>query len=193
PDGLGAAGRDLQGSDLVWVLATWVVWFFVDDLVYSSISEAYGRGFAEVFFDDFAYYTVSTVAVLALSPLLVLAAERSAWFLPLLVVPLLAVFRAARTSLGEQHKSLHDPLTGLPNRKLLLQRLTAAVSGPRPEPFVLCLLDLDRFKEVNDTLGHQVGDVLLTLVSHRLRSVLRSDDVVARLGGDEFALFLPGL
>jgi diguanylate cyclase (GGDEF)-like protein len=107
------------------------------------------------------------------------------------------VHKAARLSLEEQHKALHDPLTGLPNRKYLLNRLAVATDpqpgGADPEPFSLALLDLDRFKEVNDTLGHHVGDRLLELVALRIQAVLRPEDCVARLGGDEFAIHLPNL
>ena len=89
--------------------------------------------------------------------------------------------------------ALHDPLTGLANRALLRDRLERAValaarSGAR---VALLLLDLDRFKEVNDTLGHQVGDLLLQQIGPRLAHVLRETDTLARLGGDEFALVLP--
>jgi diguanylate cyclase (GGDEF)-like protein/PAS domain S-box-containing protein len=92
------------------------------------------------------------------------------------------------------HQALHDMLTGLPNRALLLDRLEQAVLTAQRErsSFALCLLDLDRFKEVNDTLGHQRGDRLLQEVATRIYGVLRESDTVARLGGDEFAIILPG-
>ena len=96
--------------------------------------------------------------------------------------------------------AMHDPLTGLPNRELFQRRVVAALldaaqdggTGDEAGPAAL-LVDLDRFKAVNDTLGHPVGDALLRLVAKRLRSVLRPCDVVARLGGDEFALLVPPL
>ncbi|GAB2689891.1 putative bifunctional diguanylate cyclase/phosphodiesterase [Thalassiella azotivora] len=86
--------------------------------------------------------------------------------------------------------ALHDPLTGLPNRELFRRRVTEATR--RGEPFAVVLVDLDRFKAVNDSLGHHAGDQLLTEVARRLGEVLRTDDVVARLGGDEFGLLLAG-
>jgi diguanylate cyclase (GGDEF)-like protein/PAS domain S-box-containing protein len=87
------------------------------------------------------------------------------------------------------HLAHHDALTGLPNRILFAQRLDEALArAHRGEPFALVCLDLDRFKEINDTLGHPVGDALLRAVTARLQSVIRPTDTVARLGGDEFAL-----
>ncbi len=92
-----------------------------------------------------------------------------------------------------KHLALHDSLTGLPNRLLLKDRLNQAlrVSRRSGEPLHLAILDLDRFKEVNDTLGHQVGDALLVLVAKRLTDCVREGDTIARLGGDEFAVLLP--
>jgi diguanylate cyclase (GGDEF)-like protein len=191
PDGLAPTGRELQGKDLLWIVPTWLVWFGVNNALVSGVGADKGKTFIEVFTEDFSYYVVTTAAVLALSPLVVLAAEASPWYVPLLLIPMFAVHQTARMSLNEQHKALHDPLTLLPNRKFLLTTLAQAVKPPQVAPFALALLDLDRFKEVNDTLGHHVGDQLLQLVAQRIQRVLRPEDLVARLGGDEFALYLP--
>ncbi|MGI9147391.1 MAG: EAL domain-containing protein [Chloroflexota bacterium] len=107
------------------------------------------------------------------------------------------VFEQTRASEERfHHQALHDPLTGLPNRVLLHDRLRQAIASARREPehqpLALLVLDLDRFKEVNDTLGHHAGDRLLQEVGQRLRVALRESDTVARLGGDEFAAVLPG-
>jgi diguanylate cyclase (GGDEF)-like protein len=92
-----------------------------------------------------------------------------------------------------EHQAMHDMLTDLPNRTLLHYRLDHAIATRAPDASVaLLLIDLDRFKEINDTFGHQYGDLLLQLIEPRLRSVLRPDDTVARLGGDEFAVLLTG-
>ena len=193
PDGLVAAQRTLHGADLLWVLPSWVVWFIVNDVLVAGVAGDEGMTFLEALREDILFYIVTSAAVLALSPLVVLAAESSGWYVPLLLIPMFAVHKTARISLQEQHKALHDPLTGLPNRKYLLRSLGEAVERVDAPPFALALLDLDRFKEVNDTLGHHVGDRLLELVAQRIRGVLRPEDLVARLGGDEFAVYLPDI
>jgi diguanylate cyclase len=104
-------------------------------------------------------------------------------------------FQQARSQAAGRfaHQALHDPLTGLPNRILLRDRTGQAIRQSDRElvPAALLLLDLDRFKEVNDTLGHHYGDQLLVQVGQRLQAALRKVDTVARLGGDEFAVLLP--
>lgn len=93
------------------------------------------------------------------------------------------------------HEANYDALTGLPNRRLLLDRLNEELKRAQRHPYQLALLfiDLDRFKEINDTLGHNMGDLLLTHAAHRIRDVLRSSDTVARQGGDEFIVILPAI
>src|SRR3954451_23461262 len=88
------------------------------------------------------------------------------------------------------HRSLHDPLTGLPNRLLFQDRLWHALERGRRENTPTCVLitDLDGFKAINDEHGHPVGDLVLVAFAERLRSVLRASDTAARLGGDEFSI-----
>ncbi|WP_169947490.1 bifunctional diguanylate cyclase/phosphodiesterase [Microbispora sp. H11081] len=133
-------------------------------------------------------------ALLGLAPLVVVVMAHSTALVPLFVAPLAAVYFTATLSLRRDHQATHDGLTGLPNRKMLILRTEEALAEARRHERVgLLLLDLDRFKEVNDTLGHPVGDRLLQIVAHRLTHSVRPGDVVARLGGDEFAVLLPSI
>ncbi len=116
------------------------------------------------------------------------------------VAELGAAFNSMTTRLKELYENLEslaftDPLTKLPNRTLFHERLAQAIEDAKRDykPFALMLMDLDRFKDINDTLGHQVGDQLLQQVAARLRSKLRDIDTVARMGGDEYAILLPAV
>ena len=88
--------------------------------------------------------------------------------------------------------AMHDALTGLPNRRLLMDRLTLAIAHARRNKSTMAVmyLDLDGFKEINDTLGHDAGDMLLKMVADRLAAAVRQEDTVARMGGDEFVIGL---
>ncbi|MFC0550100.1 putative bifunctional diguanylate cyclase/phosphodiesterase [Planotetraspora thailandica] len=133
-------------------------------------------------------------ALLGLGPLVTVVMAHSSALVPLFIAPLAAVHFTATLSLRRDHQATHDGLTGLPNRKMLILRTEEALAEAREHERVgLLLLDLDRFKEVNDTLGHPVGDRLLQIVAHRLSHSVRPGDVVARLGGDEFAVLLPSI
>ncbi|SDN59963.1 diguanylate cyclase (GGDEF) domain-containing protein [Geodermatophilus sp. DSM 45219] len=117
----------------------------------------------------------------------------------LLVLMAVLAVTARRRILRREHDALHDPLTGLGNRAMLAQEARTletarrARSTPGDPVTALLLIDLDGFKDVNDTLGHAVGDQLLVQVAGALRGAVRSADVVTRLGGDEFALLLRDL
>ena len=135
------------------------------------------------------------LVLLSVAPLVVVVMSHSAVLVLLFLLPLTAIYASTAMSLQREHEAHHDELTSLPNRTLLLRQtadtlVEAARSGSRAG---FLLLDLDRFKEVNDTLGHPVGDVLLRVVAHRLAHSVRPGDLVARLGGDEFAVLLPSV
>jgi diguanylate cyclase (GGDEF)-like protein len=143
------------------------------------------------------YQALVSLVLLASAPIVaVVIATRSSLLLALFGIPLAATYVGAAISVQREHQAQHDELTGLANRKMMLQHLAAtlarAVSSDTKVGFLL--LDLDRgLKEVNDTLGHAVGDRLLRLVAHRLTHSVRPGDLVARLGGDEFAVLLPSI
>jgi diguanylate cyclase (GGDEF)-like protein len=130
----------------------------------------------------------------ALAPITIMTVGVMVVIMTLLAVSLFRSMRQERHALEEvqakeaeaQRQALHDALTGLPNRAMLDMRLDQLLE--RGEPGALLLLDLDRFKHVNDTYGHPAGDMLIREFSQRLMGVVRSKDTVARLGGDEFAV-----
>jgi diguanylate cyclase (GGDEF)-like protein len=129
---------------------------------------------------------------LALAPLIVVAVDQSMWLLMFAAVPLLAIYIGGRQAAINQYRAFHDMLTDLPNRWALHQALEDAVERTPAEgpAIVLMIIDLDDFKTVNDTLGHQCGDALLEQVAGRMDVAMRDADMLARLGGDEFAVLM---
>jgi diguanylate cyclase (GGDEF)-like protein len=187
----------ITAGDL-WVMAlAWVVYFLANNCIVSGVLAAYaGEPFRVLFFEDFGYLLVSNFSVIVISPLVALAVQTSMWWLPLLLPPLFAIYKTSQVSLDKEYQANHDVLTELPNRKFLLESLDQVLAEADPghgRRVGLFLLDLDRFKEVNDTLGHQMGDQLLCHVANRIKAALRPADMVARLGGDEFAVLLPSI
>ncbi len=134
-----------------------------------------------------------TPIVLGLAPLITAGLQFSLLTAPLCLALIIAIRHAAKIATAHQVAALHDALTGLPNRTLMLMRLDEAMrEEPGPDRgTALLLVDLDHFKEINDTLGHGIGDELLCLVADRLAGAVTDRDTVARLGGDEFALVIP--
>ena len=128
--------------------------------------------------------------LVGLAPVLTGVAIRSFVLLPLLLAVVLGVYHSARIGLAHRHEATHDILTGLPNRRLFYEQaaLTLDLARTRSRTPAVLLIDLDGFKEINDRLGHAVGDLTLREVAARLLKHRRSTDVVARLGGDEFAI-----
>ncbi|MFE2532016.1 putative bifunctional diguanylate cyclase/phosphodiesterase [Streptomyces sp. NPDC059371] len=133
------------------------------------------------------------VALLGIAPLICVVAMAQPTLLPLFSIPLIALDSTLWIARARAEEQLRDPLTGLPNRQWLLERTWTALDdaeriGVRS---ALVLIDLDRFRAVNDTLGHLAGDRLLLQIAERLRLALPRGAEAARLGGDEFAVLLP--
>jgi diguanylate cyclase (GGDEF)-like protein len=183
----------LSGNDLGTVAAAGLIYFIVNNLLVSeALSLKNHTSLRYEFFLDFVFQAISNTALLSLAPIVVVVLTRGPALVPLLLFPLAAVYATASMTRSREYESAHDSLTGLPNRKMLIERAALALeeAGETGGHVALFLLDLDRFKEINDTLGHRVGDELLRLVGRRLTSVLRPGDLIARLGGDEFAMLV---
>jgi diguanylate cyclase (GGDEF)-like protein len=184
--GSAAHPSTLTGTELVHGLAAAATFFVLNEvLVAKAIALRTGVCVRTVLGGDVVYELLTTGALLALGPLVVLAMQAGPAFVPLLLPPLAAVYAAGAVGMRSEEQAKRDTLTGLANRNQLRERV-------HDGPVALVLLDLDLFKQVNDTLGHHVGDQLLVAVAQRLVSCVRPEDVVARLGGDEFALVLEG-
>ena len=138
------------------------------------------------------FYASSSTVLFSLSPIVVVVATQDSRLVPLLLAPIGAAYHSAQVSMEKEHQAAHDPLTDLPNRAYFRERVTQAVADHPERGLAVLIIDLDHFKEVNDTLGHQIGDQLLQDIGSRLRGAIRSDDIVARLGGDEFAVLRAG-
>jgi diguanylate cyclase (GGDEF)-like protein len=158
-------------------------------LVSIAIALSQGREVLGFFVRQLPFQFATDCALLALSPIVVVTVDRSLWLVPLLLLPLAAVYRGAAVAMEKDHEGTHDALTGLPNRTWFRERLTQGLGGQVASSAVL-FLDLDGFKEVNDTLGHHTGDRLLVEAAPRLQEAVPGS-LVARLGGDEFAVWCP--
>jgi diguanylate cyclase (GGDEF)-like protein len=193
---LSAASRigsshPFTSAELPAVLLGAAAFFAVNTTIVGVAVALYQRMPIGLYFRRGVSFVVMTWSVLLfLAPIVVAAAAYSPFLLPLFAAPMLAIYLAAKQAAQSEHASRHDALTGLPNRAAFHATVSEALAELNGGACVL-LMDLDRFKEVNDTLGHHYGDLLLGQVAERLRAQLGADDQIARLGGDEFAVFSP--
>jgi diguanylate cyclase (GGDEF)-like protein len=139
--------------------------------------------------DDVAFHAMTAGALLALAPGVVASSATSLALIPVAFAPALAIYFGGRQAGINAHRAFHDLLTGLPNRWLLIESVTNALAAAEHTQtgVAVMIVDLDDFKSINDTLGHQFGDRVLQLVAPRLAQALGPRGLLARLGGDEFA------
>jgi diguanylate cyclase (GGDEF)-like protein len=184
----------LPGPIPLWpAIAAAFAYFVLNNVIVGGVvALANGQPIRDVLVEDLRVQSLDSAILLGLAPITAIISTRELALAPLIVLPLLGVQRNAWIAAQRQHESLHDELTGLPNRALFRVRADKALraAGENGRMAVM-LVDLDHFKEVNDTLGHHIGDGLLREVATRMEQALPDGITVARLGGDEFAIVVP--
>jgi diguanylate cyclase (GGDEF)-like protein len=181
---------DLPG-ELPAALVGGAVFLVVNNVLASTASAlAAGVPVLPTLLADARFQVATSGVLLSFAPVAASAVEQTLWLVPLLLAPIAAIHTSATLAAERESQAHHDTLTGLPNRTLLRLRVERALAeharGGRG--FAVMLVDLDHFKDINDTLGHHVGDELLVEIARRIEGNLRPGDTVARLGGDEFAV-----
>ena len=148
-----------------------------------------------IFFADLRFQAMTAGVLAILAPVAALIVQTQPLMLPMLLAPIAAVHNSARLAVAMGRQASHDALTGLANRELFRDRCVKGLEASRrsSQSLAIMMIDLDHFKEINDTLGHQVGDELICEVAHRLEESRPEGATVARLGGDEFAVLLPDI
>jgi len=181
---------------IVGALAGGLAFFVVNHgIVGTAVALDMGVHVGQRLRNDVRFQMSTSGVLLTFAPVVVGTMNQTNWLLPLLLLPILAIHKTAALAAERQQQALHDDLTGLPNRALLQDRTTRVLVDRMHggHSLAVMLLDLDHFKEINDTLGHHVGDVLIREVGMRLQVAVREGDTVARLGGDEFAVLVSSM
>jgi diguanylate cyclase (GGDEF)-like protein len=177
-----------HSPDLGAALAGAIAFLLVNNLLVAvAVAISVQMPLLKVLTGDLAWQIATSAPLLGLGPL---AAQAMSWTplsIILLLLPIGALHHSGRLAMRREQEALRDTLTGLANRTMLTTAAQRALDATAGRTAML-LLDLDHFKEINDTLGHGVGDEMLTLVADRLRAVAGPLDLVARLGGDEFVI-----
>jgi diguanylate cyclase (GGDEF)-like protein len=190
-----SSGEALDPEDLVAIALSAAVFFAVNSTLVRT-AEALLQEVAILAHlrADLLFRSWSAATLFAIGPLVAVIAEDWLYLVPALALPMAAVHRASKQASEMEKLALYDSLTGLPNRSLVSQQLDRALrtAGAGRRVAVLAL-GLDRFRDVNDTLGRDQGDALLVEMAERLGRSLRSSDRVARLGGDQFGVLLTGI
>jgi diguanylate cyclase (GGDEF)-like protein len=184
--------RPFSESELPVVLLGATVFFLANlGIVGSAIALSQEVSLRHYFINDWGFSAMTNGVLLCLAPMIVAAEKYSLMIIPLFAFPLMALYRAGQEGVRSEHAARHDALTGLPNRGRFQAVAEHTLEAHPDGPVAVLLMDLDRFKDVNDTLGHHHGDLLLKHVARRLTEAVPEAEAVARLGGDEFAVLLP--
>ncbi|MEO9024150.1 MAG: EAL domain-containing protein [Solirubrobacteraceae bacterium] len=183
-------GRPFSGADVPIILLGAAAFVAVNaGVVGTAVALYQGTPLGRYFRKDAEFTLVSGGVLLCLAPIVAAAAAYSIVLIPLFVLPIMAIYRAGRQAARSEHAARHDQLTGLPNRIAFHDTVNEVLEDGNRLASVL-LMDLNRFKDVNDTLGHRYGDELLRRIAERLQASVGSEHALARLGGDEFAVFI---
>ena len=186
----------IQSADLVPLLAGGVTMAVVNRLLVAIVVAIAARQpFAQIVRQDAAFFAATHTVLLCIGAVAANVANHGVAFLILLCAPAVAVYLTTEAAIRHAYQASHDSLTGLGNRDRLHTQLRSALTaahGDPPAGPALVLIDLDHFKDINDTLGHPVGDLLLRNVAERLGTALGDRERANRLGGDEFAVVVDG-
>jgi diguanylate cyclase (GGDEF)-like protein len=185
-----------RAADLVPTLLAGFIFLVINNgLVAIVVALAMNQPVIEMLRDDLAFKMETSAVLVGLSGVAAVLAQFSGWMLPLLAMPVLAVRRSAVLAAARQTQAMRDALTGLGNRALFFSRADRLLARfeRSGESVAVLMIDLDHFKDINDTLGHQVGDRVIQAVAGRIAHLGGDLGCVARLGGDEFAVALAGL
>ena len=179
-----------QGApNLLGAVAAGVTFLIVNNgLVGVAVAVRLRTNLWSVLSQDLTWQLMTSVPLLGLGPLAAQASQWTPWSIVLLLIPVAALYLSGRTAMKREQEALRDPLTGLANRTMLstaAERARQSAAG-----IAMLLIDLDHFKDVNDTLGHAVGDELLKAVAARITDEAGPTDLVVRLGGDEFVVLV---
>ncbi len=182
--------------ELFAALAAAAAFLVVNQLLVSTVvAFDSGQRVGPIFAADIRFQAMTAGVLAVLAPVAALIVQTQPLMLPMLIAPIAAVYNSARLAVAMSRQASHDALTGLANRELFRERAVRALDDSQRtgQALAIMMIDLDHFKEINDTLGHQVGDELICEVAHRLEEARPEGATVARLGGDEFAVLLPDI
>ncbi len=192
----------ITSGELPTVLAAGTAFFVANHLLACTAGALLARlPLRSYLREDLAFQAWTAGCVLAFAPALLASANASVALVPVCFVPMLAVYFGGRQAAISSHRAHHDVLTGLPNRSSLSETLQEALDDAASDahPVTVMLLDLDDFKSINDTLGHELGDLVIQRVAGRLSQVVEErapsggqETVLARIGGDEFGVLVHG-